>query len=1026
LKILGEIILLRVLIIIVLSLRAGFSNGQISHNINYISQESGLSQTTNQFIFKDSRGFVWISTANGGLNRYDGQKIKIYEHNPNDPTSLPDNLIQSDFIEDSLGNIWFSTQSALVCYVRKHDNFISFRQNQNNTSYHLSFVDKSGRFGVIINNTELYLFNSNDPLSTAGEWVLLETFPSSVHRTIPRFSSGGEIQRILGFNKDRPGLHVFSYEQSDKSSYSFIFAGEDDEPEFQFSSVILQKDSILWALSQSGLLKIEVDKDPLKAYKLYSSFNKRNEADLPNSITPYDEEKILATFTNDSWSILDVSSPSSIISEPYNSIWNPWETISSSIQGISVDEEGVIWIGINGDGVYFFHPRKSKFRHIRVGELWNDIITNNAVFALTKDSLDNIWYTNRRDGIFRMSPSFRPIEHFYVDSTARRTLNDNDIHYLLIDSKNRCWAFSYKKSSSLGIYHPNLKAFQSVLTDYFFLYGIELDDGRLIFSSYEGLCEISENGSELKVDTISSIDSGKIYTRLFQSKDGLLWGARNLSHIDIINPTDQFRTIKSLPIEADILSFYEDTLVNTLWVGTSIGLMCIDKANWEYEIYDKSNGLSDNNIYSILGSNDGALWLSTNQGLVKYNPGNQQFHSFDIFDGLQAHEFNREGSVLLKNGEFVFGGQNGLNIFHPDSVNLITTRPKVQFTNVVINGGSVKVPPCSRTGATNISEIQEIDLGYSQNTLDIEFAALEFSYPKGNSFKYKMEGLQDEWKEIGNEGSVRFINLPSGNYNLWVVGISSDGIESIAKKIEINIAPFWQTGWFWLLTTMLVLSITVIYYRNRINRIQRLQNLRYQISDDLHDDIGASLSSINILINFIREYIDEDSKVKEYIEMIENEAKASYQSMDDIVWCIKPENDSLDKVLSRMRYFVNIVTEAKDIKCRLNFPDKTSHIRIAMDKRRHFYLIFKEAVNNSIKYSLCTEITIELKFENHNFFMSITDNGVGFDADMDNVSGNGLRTMRERAKKLGGDLGVKSTLGLGTVVSLSFPYGRNL
>lgn len=998
---------------------------QTDYISNYIGQEEGLSQTTNQFIFQDSRGFVWISTSNGGLNRYDGQRIKVYEHDSSDSTSLPDNLIQSSIIEDTLGNLWFSTQSALVCYVRKHDNFQSFHQSEEDSNYYLAFADRKGGLGVVIDGVKLYLFTPKKSNVTDDQWTLLETFPSSVHRVIPLFTLEGELSKLYAFNKDRIGLHIYSYEQSGQASYVLSCTGKKNEPKLRFSHILLQGDSVLWASTSSGLLRFEASGHSSVAYSLYKTFSGKGEGASLNKITACGVGKILASFTDGSWSVIDLENSSSEDHFLSLETWDNWKLPSDNVQGVLVDKNGVVWVGINGDGVYFAHPQKVKFKYEDVSSRWEKNELRKAVFALATDNTGNIWYSNRKDGVFKTSSSFYPLDHFYSDTTERSRLINNDIYDLLVDSKDRCWAFTYS-SHGVGLFEPNSNAFRSVLTSNLFLHGLEIEDERLIFSPNGGLCVLDEENGDIKMVPLESIRESSLYTRLFQSIDGLLWGARDLTHIDIINPDKGFKIVDSLQIKADILSFYEDTLSNTIWVGTSIGLMCIDQHHMQYEIYDKSDGLPDNNVYGVLGSNDGSLWLSTNQGLVKYIPGAHHFHSFDVPDGLQASEFNREAYLQLGNGQFIFGGQNGLNIFYPDSIELIATRPKVQFTSLTINGGSVIVPPCEVSGATNISETLELKLGYNENTLDFEFAALEFSYPKDNTFKYKMEGLHNEWKNAGTIGAARFINLPAGNYYLSIVGISSDGIESVPKKIRITIAPFWTTWWFWLTIIVLALGVVVIYYRNKVNQILRLQKLRNQISDDLHDDIGASLSSINILISFIRKHTDKESKAFKYLGMIEEEAQSSTQSMDDIVWSINPNNDSMDNVISRMRYFAKKVTEPKRITCKFTAPQGKSHLRIAMDKRRHFYLIFKEAINNVVRHSYCRNVQITIGIRKQKIELSIADDGIGFDASTETPIGNGLRTMVDRAERIGGDLQINSSSREGTSIKLLFPYSRNL
>jgi two-component sensor histidine kinase len=402
-----------------------------------------------------------------------------------------------------------------------------------------------------------------------------------------------------------------------------------------------------------------------------------------------------------------------------------------------------------------------------------------------------------------------------------------------------------------------------------------------------------------------------------------------------------------------------------------------------------------------------------------------RFHAFDVPDGLQGLEFNSHGFLRRSNGEFWFAGQNGVNYFNPSNVRLLQRLPQVQFTQLYINDNEA-VRPCALTGATNISEVKRLDFTWRENTLSFEFAALEFSNPSKNTFQYMMQGYDENWVQGGTRGFARYANLPPKTYTFSVRAANSDGLFSAPKNITIVIAPpWWRQSWFILLALTFLLTTGHSIYRWRIGQLLGVERLRNQISIDLHDDIGATLSNVNILTTLIRQKLPADSEALPLLDRIEEEVQASAESLDDIIWSINPKNDPLDRVLARMRRFATEVFEAKGIEGTLQFPPEAKRLRLTMEKRRHFYLFFKEAINNLTKYSNCRNAVVSVIYQKGQLTVSISDDGVGFDLNTAKEGGNGLMTMRQRAKNLRGEFSLKSAPGQGTTVGIRFPVTEN-
>ena len=205
------------------------------------------------------------------------------------------------------------------------------------------------------------------------------------------------------------------------------------------------------------------------------------------------------------------------------------------------------------------------------------------------------------------------------------------------------------------------------------------------------------------------------------------------------------------------------------------------------------------------------------------------------------------------------------------------------------------------------------------------------------------------------------------------------------------------------------------FYRYRIGQILLLQRIRNKIATDLHDDIGSTLNSISVF----SEVTKKDSNKRDHaLQMIGESARKIVDSMSDIVWSINPENDSFDKIIFRMRSLSYHLLKAKKIECSFNADESLAGIKLPMEIRRNFYLIFKEALNNLIKYSQAAQASILISREHGSITCIIRDDGVGFDNTQE-YAGNGLGNMRKRAEEIGAVLSIESMIGKGTSIELN-------
>jgi signal transduction histidine kinase len=238
-------------------------------------------------------------------------------------------------------------------------------------------------------------------------------------------------------------------------------------------------------------------------------------------------------------------------------------------------------------------------------------------------------------------------------------------------------------------------------------------------------------------------------------------------------------------------------------------------------------------------------------------------------------------------------------------------------------------------------------------------------------------------------------------------------------KIEV-LPAFYQTLWFKILLSLVIAGILYAFYQYRINQLLQLQRVRNRISADLHDELGSTLSGISIMSSLAKKELPAEHTSGALVDRIMDDVRQISGSLDDIVWNISPKNDSLSSVIARMTRYASELFEAKQIAFKFDIPERLDDVKLSMEQRRNIYLIFKESVNNLVKYSRCTHAAVSIRMDKRKVNLTVQDNGIGFDPNAA-TDRNGIRNLRERAKSLKGNIRIQSAPGMGTTIQLEFP-----
>jgi len=379
------------------------------------------------------------------------------------------------------------------------------------------------------------------------------------------------------------------------------------------------------------------------------------------------------------------------------------------------------------------------------------------------------------------------------------------------------------------------------------------------------------------------------------------------------------------------------------------------------------------------------------------------------------------------------------------------------LTDFKINYESVKIGPDSplkkSIGFTNM-----IKLAYYQNIISFEFAALDYTSPGKNLYAYKMEGINYDWVYTdASHRTATYTNLNPGEYVFRVKGSNNDAVwnEEGASIRLIIMPPWWRTLWAYGAYVLLFIASVLGTIRFEVNRHRRRvegklreeqerrrleeaehraavaelqaraaeaekeiekEQMRSRIAGDLHDEIGSNLSTIAIVSQIAAEKINARDVEKWRLQEIPRIARQTVESMRDIIWFINPENDSMDRLIVKMRDTANMMLE--QIEFTFHVSPNRLLFQCGIDFRRNLFLVFKECLQNIIKHARATKVEIAITASTGCFQLHISDNGVGFDT-VQKYAGNGLKNFQWRAAEMGASIEISSSKGHGTNVSLS-------
>lgn len=854
----------RTLMILVLVANSYAQNNTM--RFEHLTVEDGLSEGAIYSILQDSKGFMWFGTR-FGLNRYDGHEFRVFNHDPNDPTSIPGHWI-SALTEDRQGYLWVGTQEdGAAIYDPSNENFHAFKHDKGDPSSLSSDLVTSiyeDSHGTIWIGTKNGLNRFEQESQSFTKFFKIEGDTSSIcDNVITAVSEGPGDILILGLGSGSISLFDLNTEKfRNITSGPFTPNWTSDRA---IKAILPDKDSDhIWISRFTiGLYRFDVEDGIIKEYR---KFGIDPHGVASNFIMQISQDHLgrLWLASVNGFTVFDP------LTETY--IYNdPDEKISSSISdhliySSYVDSHGIVWGGSEAKGVNIHRPNLIRFELHQHDPGEPQTPSANSVFSLAEGLDGDIWFSTIPGGFNRYNPDTRTYRYYQSDPNSLEVYSLNYAQEVMIDHLGMAWfgvnaaglmEFEPESGKRLNLFYPH-PGDETSLSGHTVFALLETRDGSIWVGTKEnGLSRYNRETNNFTryksdPDDPASLHGERIYA-LLEDHDGVLWVGTAQGGLNRFNAeTETFTNYVYIAgtencIQSNaVLALHEDQHQN-LWIGTrGGGLNKLDSSRQYFSTLDLGRNNVELSIKGIEEDDQGYLWISTIAGIIKADPESGFLNRYTSIDGLQGNEFYYSSSLRDSKGYLYFGGPNGFNRFHPDSIKNNPHIPPVVITGFDINYRSVPIGelPDGRTILTrSITETENLILSYRDKVVTFTYSALDFTDPSRNRFSYMLEGFDHDWVDAGHEHSATYTSLEPGQYTFRVKASNNDGLwNHEGAKLSITVLPpFWKTMAFKLVLSLLLIITIYVYIRLRLHRIElekvKLEALVAERTNELRAEI---------------------------------------------------------------------------------------------------------------------------------------------------------------------------------------------
>jgi signal transduction histidine kinase/ligand-binding sensor domain-containing protein len=713
------------------------------------------------------------------------------------------------------------------------------------------------------------------------------------------------------------------------------------------------------------------------------------------------------------------------------------------------DQGGVLWIGTHGG------LNRLQRKHLFVfGQ--NEGLGYGAVQSLVEVLPGVIWAGKPSDGLYRWEG-----RNFSRLAAAGLFLGGPQVNSLLMARDGSCWV-----AGARGLLHfkePQNAASRVELSALAGLNVISLAEDR------EGAVWVGTREGELwrlsRGNWIAQTNLWQAHpiTAIVHSRDGSVFLGTEGGGLDRYLGTSRTHFDKQRGLLSDLIRTLYLDAQGTLWIGTAGGGL----SRWldgRLSTFTTREGLPDNTVSQILEDDASRLWLGSNRGIAcvsKHELGQLAEGKtpaiypqvYGRAEGMLSEECTGgfyPAGLKTQSGMLWFSTLKGIVVADTHLRATDAPAPPVLLEEVLVDGtrsSNFKAQsPAARErngqAARQEPAAEALRIAPGKHRIELVYTAVSFDAPERVRFRYQLEGLDSDWVDAGTRRTAFYSYVPPGKYRFRVAACNSDGVwNPSGPSLALTVLPyFWQTWWFMGLTAAGMLAsvaggVRIVEKRKLQSRLKRLEQERLlerertRIAQDLHDEMGAKLCRISFLSAHARRGQDVPAELRQQIAAISDDSREVLHSLDEIVWAVNPQNDTLEHVASYIGQYAQDYFQETGIECALDIPSQVPPHPLSSQCRHHLFLAVHEAFTNILKHSGATQAKVAITYDPPVFEIVVSDNGQGFTpwnggAGAGAESGNGLRNMRQRLANLGGRYHLDSAPGRGTTIRFIFPFSE--
>ncbi|MFO7609647.1 MAG: two-component regulator propeller domain-containing protein [Candidatus Krumholzibacteriia bacterium] len=801
-----------------------------------ITARDGLSQGVVNEVLQDRIGFIWLATQDG-LNRYDGHRIRVYQNDPEDPTSLAGNCVWS-LAEDAQGRLWYGTEGSGFGYFDPvAERFVNFRWDPRAEASLDAYevldvaVDAGGLVWLATSQHGLLRFDPADSSITA--WVHNPDEPGSL-RSDEVWSLALDPDGRIWAGTDA-GLCRIDPAGGLVESWTHDEADSTSLPNDNVYRLHVDGRGRLWVGTVGGLA-LRQDDGRFRRYV--------HDPDDPHSLSPSSVGGIAEDPSGRMWiglmaGGLDLLDPETgrsrhIRHDPLV----PVSLSSDNINGLTVDRAGLLWVA-SQNGANLLDLRAKRFIHVRPGRTAEGGLSDPTVWTVCEDRYGEVW-AGTAHGLNRIVPGVDSVRVYLRDPADSTSVCATSFSAVLEDSRGRLWVASDR--GGIGWYDRERDRFVNYKAGpdadsglrHARIFGLsEGRDGTLWVASMGGLHHYDRQTDRFVHHGPDGVPGRETALRaVFADSRGRVWSGTWAESLQRYDPaTGTWQAWKHDPDDprsptSNVVICFAEDVRGDVWVGTTNGLNRWDESDGRFVRYGVRDGLPNGTIYGIVDDGDGRLWISTNMGLSRFSPATGTFDNYDINDGLQDNEFNSQACARGPDGLLYFGGINGLTVFRSADIHNSTNRPQVAITDLQIANHSVYAGE-ERGGRVVLDRpvhlAEGAELGHRDHVVTLVFTALDYTAPMAVNYAFRLDGFDEDWHEVEDRHHATYTNLPPGKYVFRVRATNHDGIWSpFEARLALTVhPPFWQTGWFRVSVGLACLGLALGIHESRTRLIRR-------------------------------------------------------------------------------------------------------------------------------------------------------------------------------------------------------------